>query len=135
MARNIPLLIRISTKLYDQKDPSIHLLQLNDLALCILFRMFKETGYSGDDDIYFALYLRELTKINIMRKICEKLSINHRQVAEVLVKYSSGATSILSDEIVTSLKFEQTVEIEFEAISQSDIWSRPDGLLMMIIRI
>lgn len=94
--------------------------------------MFKETGYFGDDDIYFAIYLREFTKINLMRKICEKLSINHRQVTEVLIMYSSGATSILSDKIVTSLKFEQTVEIEFEAVSQSDTWNRPDGLLMII---
>lgn len=132
MARNIPLLIRISTKLYDQNYPSIRLLQLNNLALCILFRMFKETGYSEDDDIYFAIYLREFTKINLMRKICGKLSINHRQVREVLIMYSSGATSILSDEIVKSLKYEQTVEIEFEAASPSDAWNRPDGLLMII---
>lgn len=94
--------------------------------------MFKETGYSGDDDIYFAIYLREFTKINLTRKICEKLSINHRQVTEVFIMYSSGATTILSDEIVTSLKFEQTVEIELEAASQSDTRNRPDGFLMII---
>jgi hypothetical protein len=94
--------------------------------------VYKETGYFGDDDIYYAIYLRELTKTNLTRKICEKMSINHGQVAEVLVLYSSGASYILCNEIVASLKFEQALEIEFEAVSQFDALSRPDGLLMII---
>lgn len=60
MARIIPLLIRITTKLYDQNYPSIKPLRLSISALCILFRVYKETGFFGDDDIYYAIYLRDI---------------------------------------------------------------------------
>ncbi|KAJ6126446.1 hypothetical protein N7523_002058 [Penicillium sp. IBT 18751x] len=58
--------------------------------LCILFRMFNATGYSGDDNIYFATYLREYTHKSLKRKICEKLAIDFACVTDVLVSYQNG---------------------------------------------
>ncbi|KAF3000390.1 hypothetical protein E8E15_000129 [Penicillium rubens] len=80
--------------------------------LCVLFRMFNATGYSGDDDIYFATYLREYTHKNLKRKICEKLAIDFACVTDVLVSYKNGNTCTLSDEFVENLLYEQTLEIE-----------------------
>lgn len=100
--------------------------------MCLLFRRFNPNGYFGDDDIYFAIYLRELTSLNLSKKICQKMCINHDKLASILVLQQTYATIPLSDDLVKTLKFEQTLEIEIEAASQSEPWSEPDISVMKI---
>ena len=96
--------------------------------------MFNATGYFGDDEIYYAIYLHEHTQINLKRKICTKFSIDFNSVADVLVVYPGGGTCILSDEFVENLLFEQTLEIEVEDIVPYSRESNASNRLLMRIR-
>lgn len=76
------------------------------------FRAYKGE-YVGDDDIYYAAYLRDRTCGALMKVICKKLSVDYAHVKEILITGLGGSDMPLSDALVESLKAEQTLDVEF----------------------
>ncbi|KAJ5117468.1 hypothetical protein N7448_011100 [Penicillium atrosanguineum] len=46
------------------------------IPLCVYFRLYREEGYYGDDDIFRAVYLPERTAEKFVRGVCKKSSID-----------------------------------------------------------
>ncbi|KAJ5215493.1 Grainyhead-like protein [Penicillium cinerascens] len=83
------------------------------LPLCIYFRLHKDEGYYGDDDIFRAVYLQERTAEMFVRGVCAKFPIDVTCVREVLFLDSNGIINRTDDEILQELPNEQTLDIEF----------------------
>lgn len=81
-------------------------------ALCVYFRPYKEAGYLGNDDIYYAIYLRERTSQNLVGQVCRKLAIDATRVKEIVYLSSEKVVGAMNDQVVRGLSNEQSFDVE-----------------------
>jgi hypothetical protein len=85
-------------------------------ALCVYFRPYKEAGYLGNDDIYYAIYLRERSAENLVRQICHKLAIDETRVKEIVYLSFDNVVGV-NDQLVWELSNEQPFDVELVPVS------------------
>lgn len=86
-------------------------------ALCVYFRPYKEAGYLGNDDIYYAIYLKERTTENLVRQVCHKLAIDETRVKEMVYLSFDKVVGAMNDQVVQGLSNEQPFDVELVAAS------------------
>lgn len=87
-------------------------------ALCVYFHPYKEAGYLGNDDIYYAIYLRERTTQNLVGQVCRKLAIDATRVKEIVYLSSDKVLGAMNDQVVRGLSNEQSFDVESVAASR-----------------
>ncbi|CEJ55659.1 hypothetical protein PMG11_01907 [Penicillium brasilianum] len=83
------------------------------LPLCIYFRLYKQEGYRGDEDIFRAVYLRERTAEQFVRGVCEKSTIDSTRVRELVFPDTEGIVSRTNDEVLREMPNGLPLEIGF----------------------
>ncbi|PLB49080.1 hypothetical protein P170DRAFT_174665 [Aspergillus steynii IBT 23096] len=88
---------------------------------CLYIRAFKECGYSCDDEIYYAVYLQQLSLKELIGSVSRKFIFTEGQVVSATIIDCQGAAIPLDDDAVQNIPSEQPMSFEFKPHTEAGL--------------